>query len=261
MGVRLLVEREGRLLRLTMNRPEKRNALNLSMCRDLLAALEAAEQDPAVGAVLLQGAGKAFCSGMDLDEVTSPETAGLASAHEALFTIGARITKPLVAAVQGAALGGGLGLAANAHIVAAAEDAAFGLTEIRLGMWPYVIYRAVSDAMGDRRTLELSLTGRVFGAGEALTYGLVHYVVPGSELDRRATEIALGLASSSEDALHSGLDFARKACSLDCKAGGELAAEFRARAFHSADFAEGVRAFRENRPPRWPSLEGSGEPR
>ena len=84
--------------------------------------------------------------------------------HEQLFTIGVRLEKPMVAAVHGAALGGGTGLVANCHVVVALRDAAFGLTEIRLGLWPFLVFRAVAAALGERRAMELALTGRVFRA-------------------------------------------------------------------------------------------------
>src|SRR6202140_3579783 len=140
----LETNRQGRLLRLVLNRPEKRNALNTQLCRDLAVALEHADRDPAVGAILLSGNGKHFCAGMDLSEVSAQSTGAINAAQEQLFTVGARIGKPLVGAVQGAALGGGMGLAANCHIVVAREDAIFGLTEIRVGLWPFLVFRTLS---------------------------------------------------------------------------------------------------------------------
>src|SRR5258708_25020830 len=96
----------------------------------------------------------------------------------------------IVAAVHGTALAGGTGLAANAHIVIASEDATFGLTEMRIGLWPFVIFRAVVDAVGERRAVELGITGRIVDAREALALGLVHQVTPGDELVAQAAEIA-----------------------------------------------------------------------
>src|SRR5438477_7547087 len=155
--------REGRLLRLTLNRPEKRNALDAALCRALVSALDEAAADPAISAILLTGNGKAFCAGMDLAEIEQTTgTAEIDAVHEQLFTAGARLPKPLIAGVHGAALAGGTGLVANCHIVVASPGATFGLTEIRLGLWPFLVYRAVAAALGDRRTLELSLTGRIF---------------------------------------------------------------------------------------------------
>lgn len=254
MSTSLGISREDRLLIVTLNRPEKRNALSFALCRELVDALGEAERDASAGAILLRAEGKAFCAGMDLEEILEPDAAGRAEIHEAVFTFGARLTKPVVAAVQGPALGGGLGVAANAHILVAAEEATFGLTEIRLGLWPFMVFRAVALAVGERRAVELSLTGRIFGAAEAREWGLAHHVVPAGEADRKAREIAAALAASSPGAIRSGLEFVRQTRGLGREEAGEIAREFRTRIFTSADFREGVRAFREKRAPRWPSL-------
>src|SRR5258705_9129905 len=166
----------GRVLRLTLHRPEKRNALNLQLCRELVGAFETAFDERRVGAILLAGEGKTFCSGMDLTEVDHADTDEINQAHEQLFTVGARLPKPLIAAVHGGVYGGGVGLVANCHIAVAAEGAQFGLTEIRLGLWPFLVYRAVEAALGERGALEMALTGRVIGAAEARDIGLIHEV-------------------------------------------------------------------------------------
>jgi len=245
----LLVSREGRLLRLTLTRAEKRNALNAELCQAIVEACET--NDPSVGAVLLDAEGKVFCAGMDLTEV---RTVDPAEWHERLFTLGARMTKPLVVAVSGPALAGGLGLVANAHVAVCAQGSSFGLTEVRIGLWPYVVYRSVVDAVGHRRALELSLTGRIFGPNEALQYGLIHEVVPAIELDDRATAMAQMLANWSPEGIARGLDFVRRSRGLDLAAGGALAARMRAENFASPDFIEGLDAFEGRRPPMWPSL-------
>ena len=244
--------REGRLLRLTLNRPEKRNALNSQLCRDLVTALERADRDPVVGAILLSASGKHFCAGMDLGEVTADATPEINNAQEQLFTMGARLGKPLIAAVQGAALGGGMGLVANCHIAIAHQDATFGLTEIRLGLWPFLVFRVLSTGLGERRATELSLTGRIFGAREALEIGLVHEVT--ENLDERAAEVATSLSQASPTAIRSGLAFVHEVRGRDWKTAGEIARRIRDDVFESEDFAEGRRAFQEKRSPRWPSL-------
>jgi len=245
----LLVSREGRLLRLTLARAEKRNALNAELCQAIVEACET--NDPSVGAVLLDAEGKVFCAGMDLTEV---RTVDPAEWHERLFTLGARMTKPLVVAVSGPALAGGLGLVANAHVAICAQGSSFGLTEVRIGLWPFVVYRSVVDAVGHRRALELSLTGRIFGPNEALQYGLIHEVVPAIELDDRATAMAQMLANWSPEGVARGLEFVRQSRGLDLASGGALAARTRADNFASPDFTEGLDAFEARRPPVWPSI-------
>ena len=248
----LELHREGRLLFITLNRPDKRNALNLQLSRELVHALETAEKDASVGAILLSGNGKCFCAGMDLSEITDTNTDEISSVQEQLFTIGARLGKPLVGAVQNAALAGGTGLVANCHIVVAREDAVFGLTEIRLGLWPFLVFRSVTAAIGERRAVELALTGRIFGAAEAREMGLVHEV--SGNLEIRAREVAKGLAESSPTAIRSGLTFVHEVRGRDWKSGGEIARRIRDEVFESKDFREGLQAFREKREARWPSL-------
>src|SRR5579864_760179 len=174
----LEITQTGRVLHLALNRPEKRNALNLSLCSELVNALDRADADPSVGAILLTGNGKAFCAGMDLQEVLQTDRGELDRVHEQLFTSGFRLRKPIIAGVHGPAVAGGTGLAANAHILVASEDAHFGLTEVRIGLWPILIFRAVKAAVGERRATELALTGRWFQGREAYDYGLVHELSP-----------------------------------------------------------------------------------
>jgi len=248
------ISRQGRLLRIALDRPEKRNALSIALCRELVEALDRADNDGAVGALLLTGNGKAFCAGMDLSELADPDVDAMNQAHERLFTAGSRMSKPVVAAVQGAALAGGTGLAANCHIVVAAEDATFGLTEIRLGLWPFTIFRSVALAVGERRAVELSLTGRVFGAQEAFEFGLAHYVVPAADVESRACDIATRLSAASLTAVRSGLFFVQETRGETWKEAGDIAARIRKQVFAGADLQEGIRAYREKRTPQWPSI-------
>ncbi len=254
MSASLRSEVEGRVLRLTLNRPEKRNALSLALCREIVEACEGAERNSGIGALLLAAEGSAFCAGMDVDEAVAGSAEEHAEAHERIFTLGARLRVPLVAAVNGPALGGGLGLVANAHVAVAAQGSSFGLTEIRLGMWPFVVWRSVVLALGERRAVELALTGRLFGTQEALAWGLVQHVVPTFELEDRAWQIASGVAASSPDTVRHGLTFVHATRAAGWDEAGRIAAAARKEAFEGADFREGVAAFREKRPPNWPSL-------
>ena len=189
----LRIEQDGRLRRIVLAAPEKRNLLDAAMCGELLGELRDAAADEAVGAILLEADGQAFCTGLDFE------------AGEDLVTIGKRISKPLVAAVKGFAISGGVALLANAHVVVAAQGSSFGLTDIREGRWNQPVFRAVADAIGERRTLELCLTGRVFSTPDALSWGLVHMVAPAFELDDRAFEIATALSNADPGAVRAAL--------------------------------------------------------
>lgn len=245
--------REGRLLRLILNRPEKRNALDLEMCRSVEAALSDANADPGVGAVLVSAAGKAFCAGMDLAEAPDVDRDALAAVHQRLFSFHHWMDKPVVAAVHGAALAGGTGLAANAHVLVASDDALFGLTEVRLGLWPVLIFPAVAAAVGERRALELALSARTFGARAAEVYGLVSEVVEPAGLTARASEIAAGLADSSAAAIQAGLQYVRAIRGKPADEALAIGRGARGEIMRHPDFTEGILAFHEKRPPVWPS--------
>jgi enoyl-CoA hydratase/carnithine racemase len=142
---------------------------------------------------------------------------------------------------------------ANCHIAVASESARFGLTEIKLGLWPFLVFRAVESAVGERRAIELALTGRVFDVREAQALGLIHEIA--ADCDQRAMDIAEGLSSSSPTAIRSGLDFVQEVRGKEWGTAGLVARRVREEVFASADFQEGVRAFREKRQPKWPSIE------
>lgn len=251
MNANFRVSREGELLRVTLTRPDKRNALTSEMCRGIVEAIEAAETDDSVGSVILDAEGDVFCAGMDLEEAAAPHAAENTAIHQRLFTLGARMRKPIVAAIQGPALGGGVGLICASHIAVAAHGSSFGLTEIRIGMWPFVIYRSVAMALGERRALELSLTGRIFNVPEALQWGLIHEAAPPFELDDRVTAIATHLAAMSPQAIGLGLEFVHETYGVDPVSAAPVALEKRAAAFASDDFREGVTAFLEKRRPEY----------
>lgn len=244
----------GRVLQIVLDRPEKRNALNIELGRAILEAVNGAVHDASIGAILVTANGTCFCAGMDLEEIDRVATEETNSLHEQLFTLGARTEKPLIAAVHGAALGGGTGFVANFHIVIAGPDAVFGLTEVRLGLWPFLVYRAVQGALGERRTTELALTGRTFRSEEARDLGLVHEV--SADVTARAMEVAQLVASYSPTAIHNGLSFVQEVRGMSWEEAGRVARRIRDWVFTGSDFQEGVRAFREKRPPQWPSLKG-----
>ena len=244
MNESLPISSQGRLRRLTLNRPEKRNALDVALCRSLVEAVREAASDPSVGAILLSAEGKDFCSGMDLTEALETNPDEMLAVHQELFSMGARLRKPMVAAVQGAAVAGGLGLALNAHIVVASSGAQFGLPEVRIGLWPYVILPVVAAAIGLRKATELALTARLVHAEEACRMGIVDVVVEPDALREQAERIALELAERSATVMEQGLSFMQQIAELDPVSAAKLAGKFRREAHDSAEFREGVLAFR-----------------
>ncbi len=250
----LLIDHTCRVLHITLNRPDKRNALSSAMCSGIVKAVASAQKRQDVGSILIDAVGQVFCAGMDLDEAIDQHGAELAALHDDLFTLGATSMKPIVVCVNGPALGGGLGLVAQGHMVMAAQGAVFGLPEIRIGLWPFMVYRAVEAALGARRTLELSLLGRMFPAHDALLWGLVHQVCPVAETPDRAKALARDLAKASPLAIEAGLRYFHESRGRSWKEAGELAAALRVDLMQSRDFKEGYAAFKEKRDPHWPSM-------
>ena len=239
----LETNQEGRVLRVWLNRPSQGNSLTAELCRELVHVLNRAEKDRSVGSVLLAGKGESFCAGMDLNELATGDVESISSVQETLFTIGTRLTKPLIGAVQGAALGSGTGVVANCHVVVASENATFGLSGIRIGLWPFVFFNAVAAAVGQRRALALTITGEVFTAAEALRIGLVHQVVPIEDLDQRALEIAQTVANYSSHALSSGLGFVHEVQGQTWKAAAGVGRAVRNEFLKSSEFQASLAAF------------------
>lgn len=250
----ILITHKHRVLQLTLNRLDKRNALNSEMCRTLYNEVSEAQIRGDVGAILISAMGTVFCSGMDLDEARGPNEANLTAAHEALFTMGAASGKPIVIAVNGTALGGGLGLVAQGHVVLAAEGATMGLPEIKIGLWPFLAYRSVEAALGARKTLALSLSGSSFNAREAMAWGLVDQVCPGGELKDRSKAMARELAKASPEAVAAGMQYFKESRHLGWAEAGQLAAKMREKGMANDDFKEGYLAFKQRREPHWPSI-------
>jgi len=248
----ILIDDRERVLRLTLNRPNKRNALTFEMCTQIVEAVRFAQSLADIGCVLISANGTVFCSGMDLSE-SAPVEAVL-KVHEQLFTLGAQSLKPIVIAVNGAALAGGLGLVAQGHVALASPNAVFGLPEVRIGFWPFIVYRSIEGALGKRRTLQLSLTGGNFNAQQAFAWGLVHEVCSADELAATSWNTALEIAKASPLAIASGMQYVRDAEGKSVREAGEIASGYRAKLLASADFKEGTSARKEKRVPVWPSM-------
>lgn len=238
--------------------PAQRNALSTSLIAELHSALLRADGDQEVRAVCVTGAGeKAFCSGMDSASVGAALQAGTVAAHEgrrayaALLADLSRLGKPVVACVNGAVLGGGMGLLAACDSAVAADDARFGTPEVDVGLFPFMALAPLSRCLGRRAALELALTGRRIDAGEAQALGLVNRVVPRAELAAAVDELLGTLAAKSPAALSLGRRAFYATQDLPYEAQLEaLCAQLSINAL-AEDAAEGVAAFLEKRKPEF----------
>lgn len=241
---------------LTLNRPEKRNAISAEMIGDLLRALDEIESS-AARVVVLTGAGTTFCGGMDLNYLKefpsqSPEqivqdARRIAGMFRRLWSF----PKPTIAAVNGPAIAGGTGLATLCDFTLAAPEAKFGYTEVRLGFIPAIVSSFLVRQVGEKRARDLLLSGRLIDAHEAREMGLVNEVVPQERLLARARERAADLASLSPTALSSTKRLLIKFAEAEIDREVELAIQESARIRSTADFREGITAFLEKRKPVW----------
>ncbi len=252
----VLVERGDGVATLRLNRPQALNALDPDTLRALAGAVDAVEADDGVRAVVITGAGeKAFCAGADIAAMAAMgPTEGHPYSrlgHEVLARVdGCRV--PVVAAVNGAALGGGLELALACDLVVAAERARVGLPEITLGLIPgFGGTQRLVRRIGLARARELIYLGSMVGAADALRLGIVDRVVPADRLAAAAGELASQLAQRAPLALRQAKRATRAAVESTLEAGLRLEIEAFAATFASEDRVEGLRAFLEKRPPRW----------
>lgn len=250
-------EQSDAVLRVTIDRPDQRNALDLDTLEALVAALDGARRDEDVRVVVLTGAGdRAFCSGADLAGGLGADTPAV-EAHEArgalrrLFEAAERLDKPLVGRVNGHAVAGGLGVALTCDLLVAVEDATFATPEVRVGLWPYVVSRLLLDHLGPKRALELMMTGRRLSAAEAQGWGLVNRVVARDDLDAAVAELTEQLATAAPLALRLGR---RSYYTVRDLPHDEAMAYLHAMLGVNAqteDVVEGMTAFLEKRTPQW----------
>ena len=252
----ILVSDDGVVRTITLNRPERRNAMTPGMQMELIAALEETAADPC-RVLVLMGAGEVFCSGLDLTvlremaEIPSAEYRTNAERVARLFLALYELSVPTIAAVHGAAIGGGTGLATICDFTLATPTAKFGYTEARIGFVPALVSAFLALQVGDKRSRDLLLTGRVFDAEEALRLGLVNEVVAAEKLAHRAQELAEVLIANSPDSLRATkrLMAAQNKTWLDRAIAEAL--ETSALSRETADFCEGITAFLEKRKPVW----------
>ena len=203
----VLTSTDGGILTVTLNRPDKRNALSAEMIERLHQTLEQADLDAAVRVVLIRGAGKDFCAGLDLDELLASADRSPEENEKSALRLGRLferirdLPKPVVAIVHGRALAGGAGLASACDLVVASQSAQLGYPEIQRGFVPAMVMTLLRRLVGEKLALDLVFTGRVLTADEALAAGLVSRVVPDGDLERESSGVAARLAASSASAL------------------------------------------------------------
>ncbi len=240
---------------LTMNRPEKRNALNRAMFEEFNRAFDAIEADKAIRAVVLRGEGRAFSSGIDLREIDQVEASGAAAPAVTAHHIFARLENlpiPTIAAVQGATLTGGLVLALLCDLRLAAEGAALGMTPARIGRVPdYFVFRKFMALVGPAHTAEIMYTAEPVGARRALEMGLVDRVVSDERLAVEADALAEKIAGNAPLSLRAMKASIRRCLSDAYNAEHKDIDAMRAAVWRSKDGKEGVRAFLEKRKPIW----------
>jgi len=253
----VLIEHDGPVLRLTLNRPEVRNAFDEELIQALGAAALHASEDRSIRAIVLAGNGKAFCAGADIGWMAKAiaysrqenlsDAEDLARLLERLDTL----PVPVIGRIQGSALGGGVGLAAICDIAIAAEDAVFALSEVKLGILPAVVAPYVLRKIGISAARELFLTGARFDAARAREIGLVHEVVPASDLDVAVSRRVDELLTAAPQGIATAKALIREIAGLHPEDVIGITTNAIASQRVSAEGQEGLRAFLEKRKPSW----------
>ncbi len=241
---------------ITLNRPEKRNAVSFELIDDLLAALKEAEASDAL-VLVVTGAGKAFCSGMDLENLKSllgrhpqqnlEDSRKMARLFRSLY----EFPKVTISAVNGPAIAGGTGLALLCDFTLAVPEAKFGYTEVRIGFVPAIVSTFLLRQVGEKQARDLLLTGRIFGAEEAARMGLVNEIVAPENLLTRARELAATLMENSPTSLRATKKLLSDHVRAELDAQTEAAVRENAGIRGTADFREGIASFLEKRKPVW----------
>lgn len=249
----ILTSIENGILTITVNRPDKLNALNRETIQEIGAAVHAAEKDSSIKGIILTGAGeKAFVAGADISEFSKysvAEAIDLSSSGHKVFDSIENCRKPVIAAVNGFALGGGCELAMSCHLRVSSPNAKFGQPEVKLGLIPgYAGTQRLVQLIGKGKALELLMTADMIGAEEALSLGLVNYVVPQDQLIAKCTEILNKITAQSPQAI-SAIIRSVNAFYTDGVNGFKVEIEEFGKCFGTSDFKEGVSAFIEKRKP------------
>jgi len=246
---RVVIEVAEGVLTATLNRPEKKNAIDTPMIEAILAMLERADLDAGVRAVALRGAGSDFSAGMDLNELLASADHALEANRAAalrfaeIFARMRRIPKPAVALVRGRALAGGCGLATACDLVLAAESATFGYPEVQRGFVPALVMTLLRRAVGEKIAFDLAATGRVLSASEAAAIGLVSRVYEDADFEEQAGEVLRALATSSATALALTKQQFYQLDGLPFEEGLRLGADVNAVSRTTPDFRAALEAF------------------
>ena len=237
---------------IVLNRPERRNAIGPAMVNELLYAFDDAFEDAACRTIVLTGAGKAFCAGGDFSQMSVGDLALPSRGDYAdLLLVMVRAPKPIIARVNGHAMGGGLGLVAASTLAVAVEDAKLGTPEVDVGLFPMMIMAVLARIVPRRRLLEMMLLGQRLSAREACDLGIVNRVVAVLDLDSEVQGLCDGLASKSPMTLRLGLQAFADQADLALEHALPLLRDRLAGCLATEDAAEGLAAFLEKRPARW----------
>ncbi len=250
----LLVAREGAIAVITLNRPQRRNALSLQLMRELIAELDRVGRDRETRAVILAAAGKVFCSGHDLSEMTGQginEYRLIFDVCTELMTKVQSIPQPVIAEVQGLATAAGCQLVASCDLAIAAEEAAFATPGVKIGLFCTTPMVALTRAIGRKRALQMLLTGELIDACTAADWGLVNSVVPGAELGASTRRMAATIAEASSLVVALGKQAFYTQIDLDQPKAYAYAKEVMSMNALAADAQEGIGAFLGKRPPCW----------
>jgi enoyl-CoA hydratase/carnithine racemase len=250
----LLVHVEPPAARITLNRPEKRNALSLALMQELIGALDDVSADPDVRVIVIEGAGPAFSAGHDLGEMVGRD----AAFYEQLFDVCTvmmerihRVPQPVIAKVHGIATAAGCQLVAACDLAVAAAGTRFATPGVKIGLFCSTPMVPVSRAVGRKRALELLLTGEPIDAETACEWGLVNRVVPGDELEEEVARLVAKVARSSPLTVRIGKQAFYDQIELDERGAYELTRGVMASNAQTGDAQEGMGAFLEKRAPTW----------
>ena len=253
----LLIENHGAVRVLTMSRPDKRNALNMALSEALLEGLRAAEADDAVRSVVLTGAGRAFCAGADLSEFKdlTPDNAQLVERRSELtmnlHRIFSQLSKPVVTAVNGAAMGGGAGLALAGDVTLMASTATLGYPEVKHGIVAAVVMANLVRNVGRKAAFEMLVTGDLIDAAAAVQRGLINRSVPAERLDQEIDRLAAAIAAKPRSVIAGGKALFYRQIELGIAPAYQLAGQAMACNMTDDIAQEGASAFIEKRSPDW----------